>query len=175
MPPEFGTTSCCRPLWTINSCRLMLGKPLSASLNPISARHDKARALMQPPQTLSRGNVFASTSSVWQPARASCLAATAPAGPAPMTTVSHWRIAAAVAVIVAGVVRFDSTTLKNAVEMNSWCQSPWRFRPLLTSNESPGRNGGLMLRRGIVAVTMVGCKDVPRILRRPSGPKNMPG
>jgi hypothetical protein len=72
------------------SCRNLMPAKASIRLRtPIASSNSRPLALQHAPQIFWRGNRFRSTSSTRAPLRASNRAATAPAGPAPITTASH--------------------------------------------------------------------------------------
>lgn len=74
------------------SCRLSRAIPPDRATReprPADRRTASARPLRQPPQILLRGNARFSTIKTLAPAPASSWAASAPAGPAPMTIASQ--------------------------------------------------------------------------------------
>ena len=85
-PPGSFTRAACRPA-AMSASRS--GTPVAKTCPSPSSRSVPAAApLTQHPQTFARGKCALSTSSTEHPRRASSRAATAPAGPAPITTTS---------------------------------------------------------------------------------------
>ena len=93
-PPGKSRTACVP--WHHNASRLV-GTASGGSArcpSPAIRSASTPSTLRQPPQTFERGKADFSTSSVRVPERESCRAASAPAGPAPMTSTSQSTAAA---------------------------------------------------------------------------------